>query len=110
MSRSAPFAFLAGVVLSALASPASAGIDDPPPAFEGPWIVEVGPDLAVIVAGEGNVTMAGDAEQRLATCQATAGCRALWDDGVGTVVIIDQSPAPASPPSPGAASKGATPR
>jgi hypothetical protein len=102
-------ALLAFVALLTLPVSAAAGIDDPPPAFDGPWIIEVGPEIAVIVDGQGSVAMVGEAQQRVQTCEATAGCGAFWEDGVGTVVIVDQSPAPASPPS-AAASKGAAPR
>lgn len=111
ISRTARWAFaVALAAFVARPAPATGGIDDPPPGFEGPWIIEVGPEVAVIVDGQGSVAMMGEAPQRVQACEATAGCSAFWEDGLGAVVIVNQSPAPASPPSPAAASEGATPR
>jgi hypothetical protein len=115
-------AFVLGLFmcLACLARPAAAlaGIDDQPPAVEGPWIIEVGPDVAVVVDEQGRVGIVGDAEQRVRDCKVNPGCTVYWDDGVGLAVIPDQSPAPASPaptspaaaPSAAASVGGAAPR
>jgi hypothetical protein len=104
---------LVALALAAIPAPATSGIDDQPPAVEGPWIIEVGPEIAVIPEPGASFAII-DAGGSARACEATVGCAAILDEGVGAVVIVDQSPVsvvPASPaPSAAASEAGAAPR
>jgi hypothetical protein len=102
---------LAALALAALPARAFA-VDDQPFVIDGPWIIEVGPEITVI-ADPGGDAIVGDAASISPACVTTDGCTAVWDEGVGAVIIVDQSPpVPASPaaPSSAASALGAVPR
>jgi hypothetical protein len=105
---------LALLALVASAAPAAAGVDDQPFAMDGPWIIEVGPEIAVIPEAQASFVIVSDAVGSARACGATRGCTAVVDEEVGAVVIVDQSaasPAPASPAASAAPSGlGAVPR
>ena len=108
MKRLVGFVLLA---LAASATPAAAGVDDQPFAVDGPWIIEVGPEVAVIPEAQWSFVLVRDAVGSAGACEETRGCTAVVDDEVGAVVIVDQSPAsPASAAASVAPSVVAVPR
>ena len=74
-------------VLAVAAGPAARG-EDPAPATEGPWVVEVPPDAVVIIDARGEVSITGDSEARLRACGLTPGCIAAREDGFAPVVVV----------------------
>jgi hypothetical protein len=90
--------------------------DKPAPVAEAPFTIEVSPTAQVIVVDPAERGVSGDPTEHLSACAAVPGCRAVWDDAIGTIVILDYVPSapaaePESPESGAAASDaGSAPR
>ncbi len=84
---------LAALALAAVPAAAARG-DDEVPAVEGPWIVGADADVTVIVDGQGNFVMTGEAAEQVRRCEFTPGCAALWDEGLGAAVIVSPADGP----------------
>jgi hypothetical protein len=105
-------ALAALALAAALPAAAARGADETGPASDAPLVIDVGPTAQVIVVDPAERGMSGDPAEFLLACAVVPGCRGLWDGEIGTILILDYVPAPASPESGAAPSDvpGSTPR
>jgi hypothetical protein len=85
---------LAGVAFAAAATvlaPARADVDFGPPADE-PWAVRAAPDAHVIVDDYLVGATPEQAAKGLLFCEAVPGCQAIWQQDIGTVLILRPVP------------------
>jgi hypothetical protein len=86
--------WLAGVAFALTAAwfaPARADVEPGPPAGD-PWELKAAPDAHVIVDDYLRGATPEEAAEGLRFCEAVPGCRALWQQDVGTVLILRPVP------------------
>jgi hypothetical protein len=85
---------VAGVAFAAAAAvlaPARADVNVGPPADE-PWVVKAPPDAHVIVDDYLVGATPREAAEGLLFCEAVPGCQAIWQQDIGTVLILRPVP------------------
>lgn len=87
---------LAGVafaVTAAVVARASAEVEIGPPADDA-WAVQAEPDAHVLVDDYLVGATPEEAAKGLLFCESVPGCQAIWQQGIGTVLILHPVPVP----------------